>query len=181
MEFTEDELLGEQWRAIPGFSGYEASSLGRVRSFRKRGGNVPGLMVPSPRLLKQNSRKPGYHTVSLYRDGEMLTCRVNVLVLEAFVGPRGPGEESCHFPDASKSNNRLSNLRWGTHAANIAHRDVRGNPTRGHGNGRALLSPSAVASIRAHRGFLTIGHLAEVFDVSASTVQSAQSGKSYAA
>lgn len=44
--------------------------------------------------------------------------RVHVLVLEAFVGPRPPGMECLHSNDVG-TDNRLSNLRWGTHSENL--------------------------------------------------------------
>ena len=105
----------EEWRAIPGFIGYEASSFGRVRSLdryvvdsnghrRFRHGRV--LSPGSDKLGRQNVQMPGAKT-----------CRVHRLVLEAFIGPCPDGMEACHANDI-KSDNRLINLRWDTRAAN---------------------------------------------------------------
>lgn len=42
---------------------------------------------------------------------------IHALVLEAFVSPRPPGAEASHL-NAIKSDNRLSNLAWESHATN---------------------------------------------------------------
>jgi protein gp37 len=67
---------------------------------------------------------------------------VHRLVLTAFVRPAQPGEQACHR-NGDPSDNRLSNLYWGTQQANWQDR-IR------HGNGRsyAKLTPEDVAEIR---------------------------------
>jgi hypothetical protein len=40
------------------------------------------------------------------------------IVLEAFVGPRPDGTESCHYPDPNPGNNDVANLRWDTPCEN---------------------------------------------------------------
>lgn len=50
------------------------------------------------------------------------------LVLLAFVGPCPDGMEACHANDIP-TDNRLANLRWGTHADNMRDRiENGGNP-----------------------------------------------------
>lgn len=61
--------------------------------------------------------------VNLANGGERKICRVHVLVLEAFVGPRPDGLQGCHWNDI-KTDNRLENLRWDTASANM-HDKVR--------------------------------------------------------
>lgn len=39
--------------------------------------------------------------------------RVHRLILEAFIGPRPPGFYACHIDD-NRTNNKLSNLKWGS-------------------------------------------------------------------
>jgi hypothetical protein len=54
---------------------------------------------------------------------------VHTLILETFVGPRPKGMKALHDPDPDRSNNRLSNLRWGTTSDNM--RDaIRHDPSR---------------------------------------------------
>jgi hypothetical protein len=47
--------------------------------------------------------------------------QVHRLVLEAFVGPCPDGMECCH-EDGDSTNNRVDNLRWDTHEANVRER-----------------------------------------------------------
>jgi hypothetical protein len=55
----------------------------------------------------------GYRLVHL--NGRLVY--VHRLVLETWRGPCPPGREARHL-DGDASNNRLTNLRWGTHAEN---------------------------------------------------------------
>lgn len=120
----------ERWLPIRGVEEfYEVSDLGRVRSLprvdalgRRRGGRV---------LRGGTDIIGGYQQVSLTPpavDGEaqpQVSYRVHVLVLETFVGPRPAGMEACHN-NGDPRDNRLSNLRWDSRAANredaIRHR-----------------------------------------------------------
>ena len=102
----------ERWRPVPEFRllgvprGYEASSLGRVRSVPRtlRDGRAAGGTV-----LAQQQDKDGYATVKLGRK----RCRVNVLVQLAFAGP----PEVRHL-DGDRSNDRPENLAWGSRVEN---------------------------------------------------------------
>lgn len=121
----------EQWRPVVGYEGlYEVSDLGRVRSL----GRIDVLgRLRAPRLLKLQRDTEGYLKAVLSPEGmnglaaKTVQRRVNVLVLEAFVGPRPTGHDSCHENDVP-DDNRLSNLSWGTRAENIA--DAVRNRTR---------------------------------------------------
>jgi len=112
----------EVWRAIPGYEGaYEVSDQGRVRSLDRvtdRGRRWKG------RLMTPTALQNGYLVVSLWRDGAQKTPLVHRLVLAAFVGPAALGHEALHA-NGKRSDNRLSNLSWGTHSENqmdqVAH------------------------------------------------------------
>ena len=98
---------GEEWRAIPRFDGkMEASSLGRIRS--KTYANGKERNDGQWRVCKLTPQSKGYLTVSFHKKNYL----VSNLVLEAFVGPKPDGYEAAHFPDPTKTNNAVSNLRW---------------------------------------------------------------------
>lgn len=106
----------EQWRPVVGYEGiYEVSSSGRVRSLARtdaQGGRR------KERLLKPSRMDAwGHRGVKLRRDGVITSRYIHHLVLEAFVGPRPPGMEACHWNDV-KDDNRLANLRWATKSDN---------------------------------------------------------------
>jgi hypothetical protein len=105
-------LAGEHWLGIEGFPGYEVSDLGRVRR---------QLASGETRLLRATPNKSGHRSVTLRVGGRPRSLLVHRLVLQAFVGDCPPGLESCHADD-DPTNNRLTNLRWGTRAENIDDR-----------------------------------------------------------
>ncbi|MCS3844805.1 NUMOD4 motif-containing HNH endonuclease [Microbacterium sp. AK031] len=100
-------LPHEVWASIPGYPGYWVSSEGRVRSRR-------GVLKPHP-----NSGS-GRLEVQLSRRGERRTQRtVHQLVAGAFIGPRPAGQLTRHKNDVH-SDNRATNLEYGTYADNYA-------------------------------------------------------------
>ena len=94
-----------EWRAIPGFPGYEASNDGHVRTLRPYGGVL--------RVLSEWPNPQGYLTVQLGPRGKRTRVTVHRMVMLAFVGPRPPGKEIAHW-DGDKTNNALTNLRYAT-------------------------------------------------------------------
>ena len=108
----------EEWRPVLGYEGlYEVSDAGRVRSLSREVRSGRGVRVVEGRVLHPTPGALGRLSVSL-SNGRAVVRLVHHLVLEAFVGPRPDGAECCHG-DGDASNNRLSNLRWDTHRANV--------------------------------------------------------------
>ena len=108
----------ETWKHIEGFSGYEVSDLGQVRSWRRSG---PGnKLAETPRLLQPRLEK-GYPRVVLMQEGRPFNRFVHVLVLTAFVGPCPAGHECDHMND-DPLDPSLANLAWVTHTENIRRR-----------------------------------------------------------
>lgn len=68
----------------------------------------------------------GYRTVQLWKDGRSTTQRVHRLVLFAFQGEPKPGSDLGLHGDGDPSNNKLSNLRWGSHEDNEADKVAHG-------------------------------------------------------
>lgn len=104
----------ERWLPVVGYERlYEVSDHGRVRSLDRV---LPTNRRHRGRILKQVLQSCGYYGVTLC-DGRKRNLLTHALVLEAFVGPRPPGMQGCHFDD-DHANNNLANLRWDTPAAN---------------------------------------------------------------
>lgn len=113
--------VSERWLPVPGYEGlYEVSDQGRVRSLDRIVVMKNGRRRPTPgKILKPEFRRnTGYHGVALSKDGISRTHYVHRLVLMAFRGLPGPGQEGCHGNDI-RTDNRLENLRWDTHHANV--------------------------------------------------------------
>lgn len=105
-------MTKEIWKPIPGYDGYEASSLGRVRSvdrYDKRGVLLKG------RVLKP-TRDRGYSRVNLSVKGKRFEKKVHRLVMLTF---RGESLLPVDHRDGNKDNNCLSNLEYVTARENL--------------------------------------------------------------
>jgi hypothetical protein len=104
----------EEWRDVVGLEGlYQVSSHGRVRSLDRVITRKTGAKQSyKGKLLKPALLKVGYLYVNIRG-----SKAVHRLVLEAFVGPCPEGME-CRHLDGTRTNNHLSNLRWGTSSEN---------------------------------------------------------------
>lgn len=107
------------YKEIPGYPGYRVGNDGSLWTCRRKGGSDRGAnrLTNTWRRLKATSNN-GYLRVALVQDGKSRSRSVHCLVLEAFVGPCPAGMEACHYPDANRANNQLSNLRWATRSEN---------------------------------------------------------------
>lgn len=165
----------EIWRFVPGFSKYEASTMGRIRSLhiRRRG---DGMMSLSP-------DKDGYLKVGLWSDSEKRQLRFSVshLILLTFVGPR-PNDtmHACH-ENGRVDDNRVDNLRWDTPSGNhqdaVRHGTHTGLTKKGEANPLAKLTEADVLAIRRiwkpdpTRVRQRYKHLAAKYSVLSSTIK----------
>jgi hypothetical protein len=141
--------------------------LGRVRSLDRR---VPtrrhgATQFVRGRVLSQAIWSNGYRSVCLYghcKYGHSPTHQVQIIVLEAFWGPRPAGLVACHN-DGRADNNAFANLRWDTASANEKDKLCHGtNPWRRRTHcplGHLLERPNLVhaAAMRGARNCLACG------------------------
>lgn len=104
--------MREIWEEIPGFSQYQISNKGRLKSFKSRPQN--GL------VLSNINATGGYLSVVLRRkEGDRYT-RIHRLVAEAFI-PNPENKREVNHKDSDKQNNRVDNLEWATPVENCRH------------------------------------------------------------
>lgn len=104
----------EEWRPTRGYAGYEASTLGRIRSAKTK------------RVKKLTANKSGYQVVCLRDDaGQQRVVKVHRLVASAFLPEfniEDPAHEVDHI-DRNKANNRPENLRIADRVLQNLNRD----------------------------------------------------------
>lgn len=127
--------MNEEWRVVPSFPSYLASSLGRIRG-------------PSGKVLKTRGDRKGYLQFNACRDGGIYCARVARCVCEAFHGPAPtPDHEAAHW-DGSVDNNVPGNLRWATALENANDRRRHGTILAREAHPRAQLTEEQVAEIK---------------------------------
>lgn len=114
--------MSVQFKPIAGHEGYRVGDDGSVWTRRGRGPKPTQNGEWKPMKLCKNHG--GYLMVTLRPKKKKLVHR---LVLEAFVGPCPDGMEGSHYPDPTKDNCRLDNLRWETRKENCSHKIEHGS------------------------------------------------------
>ena len=125
---------------------YEISNFGRVR--RNTGSGYKSLAGSVDR--------DGYRCFTLYIDGVPRSMKAHSLVLVTFKGPRPIGAVGRHL-DGDSSNNRISNLAWGSHRQNWQDKREHGRATAGERNGRHRLTDMLVQMLRLEYGWAARG------------------------
>lgn len=97
--------MTEIWKPVKGFTNYEVSNMGNIRSTAKG------------TLLKKHIKKNGYEQVNLSKAGKSYSFYVHRLVADAFVdNPMGLNE--VNHKDLDRTSNHESNLEYCTHVYN---------------------------------------------------------------
>jgi hypothetical protein len=138
----------EEWRMVGGTNWMKVSNDGRVMSCLRqkslgRGKGSVTVVTDNWNVLKTTRHATGRRLVRI-RGRRVFVHR---LVLEAFVGPCPAGKDCLHWNDIP-DDNRLENLRWGTHGENVADRTRNGGDTVGERHGMAKLTERDVIEIR---------------------------------
>lgn len=117
--------------------------------------------------------------INIYLQNIKREIGAHVLVLTAFVGPRPPGMQGCHYDDDG-TNNRLENLRWDTPLGNSQDAIRNDRLHNGEDNGAAKISNRDVRRIKSARIRNTdeLVVLADELGVHRITIQRIRNGKS---
>ena len=114
---------------------YKVSSLGKIYSKRKE--------------LKQRLNRDGYLEVTVGKTDNRTTMRVHRIILMAF-DPRDNMEDlEVNHKDYNRTNNKLENLEWITHAENVRYSKENHRNFDGEKNPKATFTERQVKTIRA--------------------------------
>lgn len=138
--------MGIEWRVVPGFGGrYEVSDDGKMRSVFENGGR------PRGEFLSIETKRNGYHCITLQVDKVRSKRYIHRLVWEAFCGPIPSGIDINHL-NGVRADNRLSNIELATRSENMLHgmrvMGRKSNPTKGSRHWGARLSEADIPVIR---------------------------------
>jgi hypothetical protein len=167
---------GEAWKQIPDFPGYEASSMGRIRSVDRFDQN--GVLRHGQVLRRWTNGKKGYLCVCPSVNGKHRAALVHRLVAAAFLGPCPPGHE-CNHRDGAKHNCAMLNIEYVTPAENVRHAYAIGlqKPKSGERSGNARLKLCEVEEIRRLSRSVPCKVVAAMFKVATATVYDIRSGR----
>lgn len=115
-------MTNEVWKPVKGYEGlYEVSDLGNIRSLDREvevsNGRTAWVRKYPGKEIAKTPQVGGYLRTRLSIKGKSSTPLIHRVVLEAFVGECPEGMETRHL-DGDPTNNRLSNLTWGTSQEN---------------------------------------------------------------
>jgi hypothetical protein len=174
------------YRDIEGFPGYRIGSNGLLWSCLKVANSADGPGFKSIMGTEWIWKKPSFNSklkylvTSILRGGITRNCRIHKIVIEAFVGPCPPGKECLHRDDDG-TNNRLSNLRYGTHVENYADAVKNGRLGPGELNGRAKVTEADVIAMRQDyaAGGVILAQLAARYHMTIANVCDIVTGKTW--
>lgn len=105
-----------KWLPVTGYTLYEVSDDGRVRTNGKR---KDGRKFPKKEISQ--SIQSGYPFVSLYVGRKCKRVSVHRLVVIAFIGPCPKNKHQVNHKDGNKLNPNVENLEWVTRSENSLH------------------------------------------------------------
>ncbi|MEX1192257.1 MAG: NUMOD4 domain-containing protein [Brumimicrobium sp.] len=113
----------EKWKDIPGFSDYEISNLGRIRSKERVKKYNSGRVIQLKSKLKQQRKHPknGFMMTDLINNkGKRKTVYPHKAVAMAFIKNYKPRKQKVVLhKDDNLSNNKVDNLKWATYSQSI--------------------------------------------------------------
>ena len=162
--------MTEEWKEVIGYSDYEVSNLGKVRTWKNPGNHKEKKSNTYKELSQWKTN--GYWAVTLVdQERKKKNLTVHRLVAFHFLETVEGKKLVCHIDD-NKTNNSVSNLRYGTHSENGKDAVRNKKLFSGESHPGSKLSNADVDTIR--HLVLSLGkthrEVAEIFNVARTTV-----------
>jgi len=171
--------MKEEWRDVVGYEGYyQVSDHGRVRQIGYRKSTSVGKI-----LIPQIYNKYGHGRIHLCVNKCAKYFQLHRLVAYAFIGPPPTPKHEIRHLDGNPKNNRVINLRWGTHKQNGEDIKKHGTANKMHGskNPGAKLTEHDIKKIRSMLvRDIKQNTIAKQFDVSDALICMIKKGKRWA-
>jgi len=119
---TKNEV--ELWQSLPGVTGVEVSTFGRVRTLDKVVSSEKRTRFTKGRILKQSYNR-GYLQVGIPIDGKWSKKIAHRLVAQTFI-PNPDNLPDVNHKNCVRDDNRVENLEWCTPKYNIQYREKYG-------------------------------------------------------
>ena len=108
----------EIWKDIEGFSNYQISNFGNVKTKERDYTNNLGHNVHINEKIMSFSTRSGYSVVNLRKNNKRFSKQIHRLVAEAFI-PNPENKPQVNHKDYNRKNNCVNNLEWVTCKENI--------------------------------------------------------------
>lgn len=173
------ELAGEaDVREIADHLGYYITSNGDVISTRRMGCTIRIDPDYAHFLKPKELEFRGYRYQEVMLSGRRKNYRIHSLVMNAFVGPAPDEMEIRHINNVS-TDNRLANLRYGTHSENMQDKIIAGTDSRGEKSWHNKLTKKDVLDIKAaieNGSYGILSQLARKYGVHTSVISGIKRG-----
>lgn len=168
----------EEWRTIPGYPNYMASSLGRIKSLERKIWNRFAYVIRPEKILTGHVHQEGYIRVKVNNRHKF----IHILIGEAFCEPDNDRLFFNH-KDGNKQNNHSNNLERCTRKENVSHAIQNGLTTWPEISPNAKLDVTQVKTIKTILADKThkfkIAQIARYFKVSDTVLFDIRRGRTY--
>lgn len=174
--------MEEIWKDVPSYEGYyQASNLGRIRSYDRIILRPKGNYLKKGRILKPQNGTNGYHVISLRKNKIGGTVSLHRIIASTFI-PNPENKKCVNHINGNKKDNNINNLEWTTYSENIKHafKNKLNKGLKGEKKPISKLKNKEVLDIKKMLGKgLTNVEIAKTYNVDARTISCIKTGVSW--